>query len=158
MPLIRLVHYTIQTTSIPAMMNGVHKESMTVAQFDVATVEKIDTLDEEGYDYDSMIEFIQEHSESDFINYYEDYVSFGDQYSYEAADAFIQSFDMNSLPSIEDAYYGSYNDEAEFAECYFDEMNYEIPDFVVVDWEATWEANLRHDFVFNNGYVFNRNF
>lgn len=131
---------------------------MTVAQFDIATVEKIDTLDEEGYDYDSMIEFLKEHTESDFINYYEEYVNLSEQHSYEVVDAFLEEFGFDNLSSIEDAYYGSYDSEEEFAETFFDEMGYEIPDFVVVDWESTWNSNLQYDFVFNNGVVFTSNF
>jgi hypothetical protein len=37
-------------------------------------------------------------------------------------------------------------------------MGYTIPDFVVVDWEATWEQNLQYDYAFNNGFVFIKNY
>ena len=49
-------------------------------------------------------------------------------------------------------------DGAEFAQYYFE--NYEteakIPSYICIDWNATWENNLRHDFSydFDLGFVF----
>ena len=101
-----------------------------------------------------MIEFIVNHGESDFCKHYENYVDLGENHSYTAVDAFIESFGIDCLDDFEEAYYGEYDTPADFAEDYMNSMGYEIPDFVVVDWNGTWEQNLRHDFIYENGYVF----
>ena len=36
-------------------------------------------------------------------------------------------------------------------------MGDETPSYVVVDYVATWERNLRFDFDFVDGYIFNKN-
>lgn len=37
-------------------------------------------------------------------------------------------------------------------------INVSIPDFLVIDWEATWKCNLQYDFAFVEGFIFNKNF
>lgn len=56
----------------------------------------------------------------------------------------------------EETYYGQHDSTADFARYYYD--NYRegdsLPDWVVVDWERTWNNNLRHDFYFDeSGHV-----
>ena len=34
----------------------------------------------------------------------------------------------------------------------------DVPSFIVVDWEATWQQNLSYDFDFVDGYVFSSSF
>jgi len=48
---------------------------------------------------------------------------------------------------------------AAFAEYYLDnyETEFRVPSYLVVDYEATWDNNLRHDFALVNGYVFTDN-
>jgi len=110
------------------------------------TVEKIDELLDENYCLEDMLEFIDERNETNFVTYYEEYVRCGEAIGYEAVDALID--EMGSVSDIEDCderYQGCYNDEAEFAEEFYSEL-YDLPCAIVVDWEATWEQNLRYDF------------
>jgi hypothetical protein len=73
----------------------------------------------------------------------------------EAIEAFVEEFGIDAIDGFEDAYYGAYGSESEFAEEYTTgDYNVEVPDFVVIDWQATWDTNLRYDFTYNNGYVF----
>lgn len=55
----------------------------------------------------------------------------------------------------EEGYLGHFETTAEFAqevaENYLTEVN--IPDWVVVDWQATWDRNLRHDYFEEEGFV-----
>jgi len=114
---------------------------------DAVAVEKIDELLDETYALDDMLEFIDEYNETNFVNYYEEYVRCGEAIGYEAVDALIG--EMGCVSDIEDCderYQGCFNDEAEFAEQFITEMGYDIPSAIVVDWEATWETNLRYDF------------
>jgi len=111
------------------------------------TVSKIDELVDENYELAAMLEFIDEQNESDFVTYYEEYVRCGEEIGYEAVDALIG--EMGSVSDIEDCderYRGFYDDEAEFAEYFHNEMGNYVPDGIVVDWEATWDTSLRYDF------------
>jgi hypothetical protein len=112
-----------------------------------ATVEKIDELLDENYALDDMLEFIDQRNETNFVAYYEEYVRCGDIIGYEAVDALID--EMGSVSDIEDCderYRGCYHDEAEFAEEFYNEVYGAVPEFLVIDWEATWESNMRYDF------------
>jgi len=111
------------------------------------TVNKIDELIEENYALDDMLEFIDQHNESDFVAYYEEYVRCGEAIGYEAVDALIAELgDVSYIEDCDERYQGHYHNEAEFAEEFVTEMGYDIPSIVVVDWEATWETSLRYDF------------
>jgi hypothetical protein len=111
------------------------------------TVEKIEELLEENYALEDMLEFIDTYNENDFVAYYEEYVRCGEAIGYEAVDALIGEVGyMSDIEDCDERYQGCYNDEAEFAEEYVSEMGYDIPSIVVVDWEQTWESNLRYDF------------
>jgi antirestriction protein len=90
--------------------------------------------------------------------YQEKYSELCDSYGVDAVDAFLELYDEDDLESFEEAYYGSYDSEADFAEQFVnDTCDFDIPSFVVVDWEATWNCNLRYDFDFEDGFVFNKN-
>ena len=123
------------------------------------TVDKIEELLEDTYALEDIIEFIDTNSEADFRTYYEDYVVVGEEYSYGAVDAFIEEFGLHTFTSsgFEDSYRGQYDSKADYAEQYASDVySVEVPSFVEVDWEATFE-NL--DVVFSgNGYVFNTQF
>jgi hypothetical protein len=113
----------------------------------IETVEKIDELLEENYSLDDMLVFVDEYNEEDFVTYYEEYVRCGEIIGYEAVDALISELgDVSYIENCDERYQGCYDDEAEFAEYYHNEMGNYIPDGIVVDWEATWETNLRYDF------------
>lgn len=114
---------------------------------DPQTVAFIEERIEDNYALDDMLEFIDEHNEDDFCNYYEEYVRCGEAIGYDAVDALIEEMgDMSYVDSCDERYRGSYDDEGEFAEYYHNEMGDYVPDGIVVDWDATWETNLRYDF------------
>jgi antirestriction protein len=111
------------------------------------TVEKIDELLDENYALDDMLEFIDTHNEEDFVSFYEEYVRCGEAIGYEAVDALIE--EMGSVSDIEDCderYRGEYESTADFAEQFTTEVYGDVPSHVVVDWEATYDNNLRYDF------------
>jgi hypothetical protein len=82
--------------------------------------------------------------------YMEIYNDMCDQYTQQAVDFFLTSWSDCDLRDFSYYYVGFYTSEADFAEEWYDDL--EIP--VVVDWQATWDCNLRHDFYFMSGYVF----
>jgi len=118
---------------------------------------KIDELKEENYYEGDMIAFIEEHGNDNFLEFYEEYVQCGEDYSYDAVEAFVGEFGIECIANFTDAYYGQYDSEEQFAEqfvsdCYPINLD-DTP--IVVDWTATWESNLRYDFHFVDGFVFN---
>jgi len=122
------------------------------------TVEFIEENCIEGeYDLDDALKFIDEHGETDFVLFYDDYILAGEKIGYDVVDAFIGYHGVSYAEHAEDAYQGCYQDGADFAEEYYSEMS-EVPSFLVVDWEATWKSSLYYDFDFVDGYVFSSSF
>jgi antirestriction protein len=66
------------------------------------------------------------------------------------ADATGYSFDDISLSDAQDAFHGTADSEADFAERIAEECG-EIPEnmpsWIVIDWETSWNCNLRHDYI-----------
>ena len=113
----------------------------------VETVSMIDNLIAENYALDDMLEFIDERNETNFVEYYEEYVRCGEAIGYEAVDALIdENGELSCIEDCDARYRGCYQDEADFAEEYTHEIYGEVPSYVVVDWQATWDTNLRYDF------------
>jgi hypothetical protein len=130
----------------------------SVITFPQDVQEKIDDLTDARYAQDDMVAFIEEYGNDNFIQFYEEYVENGENYCYEAVDAFIAEFDIDCIAHFTDAYYGEYDSEEQFAEQFTGDVYGEPPAHLVVDWTATWETNLRYDFAFSDGFVFNKNF
>ena len=114
---------------------------------------------EDNYDLDDILEFVDANSEADLVAYYEQYCTAGERIGYDVVDAFVKYHgSMCYVEHVEDAYQGIYNDEATFAEEYYENVYGEVPGFLVVDWDATWNSSLLYDYDFIDGYVFCSNF
>ena len=121
--------------------------------------EHLEGLIEDGHDEDEMKEFIETHGAKDFVCYYEDYARMVDEYDQETVDAFLEEFDLMDVEHLQDAYMGRYDSGAEFAESFVSDMGYiqtELPYWIEVDWEKTWD-NLSYDYSESNGYIFSNN-
>ena len=138
--------------SVPFTMN--YKEV-----YSQETVDKIEELIAESYCLEDIVEFIDANSEAEFRNHYQTYVETGEEYSYEAVDAFIEEFGLHSLigDNFQDSYRGQYDSKADYAESYVSDCYVvDLPSFLEIDWEASFN-NL--DVVFSsNGYVFDNQF
>jgi hypothetical protein len=110
-----------------------------------ATVEMIENLIDDTYALDDMLEFIDAHSEEDFITHYEEYVRCGEAIGYDAVDALIDEQGIDYIEGCDERFRGWYQSEADFAEEYICELE-NIPSIVVVDWQATWDSALRYDY------------
>jgi hypothetical protein len=113
--------------------------------FAAPTLELIDRLVEDLHDLGCMLEFIDENSEEEFQDYYEEYVELGEENGYEAVDAFIKGNDVSDIKYFRDAYIGEYDNPERMAQDYFehdwDRLDYRIS----IDWEETAEYLLQHD-------------
>ena len=123
------------------------------------TQELIDELVDDGNELEVLEDFIKEHGESYFQSYIEDYLQAVDEYDEDIVSAFLDIFDIDSIGSLSDAYQGDYESGASFAEslvadCY----SMDMPSWVEVDWQATWDNALSYDYSESDGYIFNNNF
>lgn len=76
-------------------------------------------------------------------------------YGHDAVDSFLTIWDESDLHGFEDAYQGCYDSEADFAEQFTtDCYGLNVPSFVVIDWQATWDQGLRYDYEFVHNSVF----
>ena len=117
-------------------------------------------LEADGIDADEMQEFIDEHGQKDFVEYFEDYQQAVEEWDKEIVDSFIEEFELSAVDRISDAYHGSWRNGAEFAEQMVQDCGYisgELPYWIEVDWEKTWD-NLSYDYTEINGYIFSNNF
>ena len=86
--------------------------------------------------------------------YQEVYDKLCENHHEEAIEAFLTIWEESDLEHFEDAYVGCYESEKDFAEQYTtDVYGLDVPSFVVIDWQATWDL-LSYDYEFVNGYVF----
>jgi regulator of RNase E activity RraB len=125
------------------------------------TVELIDELLGDNHDLQCMLTFIDEYNEDDFCTYYETYVEQGEKVGYEVVEAFIEEEGFCDVEHCEDAFVGIYADGATFAEELSAEMGENIPDWIVVDWDMTWERGLSYDYTlvekgFRNCFIFRK--
>ena len=140
---------------------------MIIKNFDINTTfdettatELFKELEADGIDADEMQEFIDEHGHKDFVQYFEDYHQAVEEWDKEIVDSFIEEFELSAVDRISDAYHGSWRNGAEFAEQMVQDCGYinqELPYWIEVDWEKTWD-NLSYDYTEINGYIFSNNF
>lgn len=115
-------------------------------------------VNENGYPLSDIEEFVENYGADAYSKGY--YVAWceltEDGHDNDAIEAFVDEFGIQEIERFEDAYYGEYGSENEFAEQYTtDCYTLSMPEWVVVDWQATWDTELSDSFTYNNGYVFN---
>jgi hypothetical protein len=124
------------------------------------TVEFIEENCVEGeYALDDALEFIEENGEDDFLTFYDTYIEQGEKVGYDVVDAFIKENGIVNVEYCQDAFAGCFSSEADFVEEILDEvMGVEIPAWVCVDLQATWDSSVRFDYTFVDGYMFRSDF
>ena len=138
---------------------SINSETTSFTDEEYAT-ELFKELEADGIDADEMQEFIDEHGHKDFVEYFEEYHQAVEDFDKETVDSFLEEFDLCSVDRISDAYHGSWRSGAEFAEQLVQDCGYierELPYWIEVDWEKTWD-NLSYDYTEINGYIFSNNF
>lgn len=108
--------------------------------------------------YDQLDYFIKEHGLKN-IGFYDSFADMVNDYDEQIVRLFVEDHGISCISHFPEAYQGTYSSEAEFAEEFCSQMG-EIPHCVVVDWQATWDYSLRHDYSFDDetGAVFSQNF
>ena len=119
----------------------------------------IELVNEEGYPVSDIREFIESYGYKPFLSgYYETWAELTEDYDNEAIEAFVEDNGIECIESFEDAYCGQYGDIREVVEMLLEIHEVDVPDFVCIDYQGTWDRNLRHDYTFEGGFLFSRNF
>ena len=139
------------------------REGLPTGQMQEETQELLDEYNElYNWEYNDMVDFIKKYGEEAFREYYDDYHGQVDELGIEPVEAFIEVFSIDDVASVVDSYQGSYYSGADFAEQICQDCGYisnNIPHWIVIDWERTWEANLRHDYIeIGEGHIFSANY
>ena len=116
------------------------------------------------WEYNDMCDFIENHSEEEFVDHYETYNRLCEDYGQNLVDEFIEDFDVSTIENFEDMYQGQYGSGADFAEQIATDCGYiksylgDLPSWIEIDWEKTWD-NLSYDYTeLLGGHIFNNNY
>lgn len=121
----------------------------------------IDLVNDEGYPLADIREFIETYGYKPFLaGHYETWSELTETYDDEAVQAFVEWFSVDDIDSFEDAFYGEFDSIRDVVEHLLEayETLGDLPDWVQIDYEGTWRSALRFDYIFESGYLFNRNF
>ena len=129
---------------------------------DELTQEKLDDYNTlYCWEYNDMCDFIENHSEEEFVDHYETYNRLCDEYDKNLVDEFIENYDVSTLENFEDMYQGQYDrGGAGFAEQLAIDCGMVSTgiSWVEIDWEKSWD-NLSYDYtLIGEGYIFNANY
>ena len=136
-------------------------QDVEMTEYNEETQELIDELVDDGNDLEVLEDFIKEYSESQFIDYIEEYLQAVDEYNEEVVESFLEIFDIDSIGSLSDAYMGQYDSGADFAQNIAEDCG-DVPrnmsSWIEIDWKASWD-NLSYDYTEGSGgHIFSQNF
>jgi len=139
------------------------RQGLPTGQMEQETQELLDEYNEEYcWEYNDMVDFIKEYGEKDFREYYETYNRLVDDYGQNLVDEFIEDFDVSTIENFEDMYQGQYNSGADFAEQIATDCGYitrDLPSWIEIDWQKTWDNALSYDYTeLIGGHIFNNNY
>ena len=77
------------------------------------------------------------------------YTEMCEEWTLCVVDAFIEIWDISDVEHIGDAFYGHFDSVEDFVEDYLEQVGNELPTWVCVDYERTWDSALRFDFDFD---------
>jgi antirestriction protein len=139
------------------------RQGLPTGQMEQETQELLDEYNEEYcWEYNDMVDFIKEHSEEEFVHHYETYNRLCEDYGQNLVDEFIEDFDVSTIENFEDMYQGQYDSGADFAEQIATDCGYitrDLPSWIEIDWQKTWDNALSYDYTeLIGGHIFNNNY
>ena len=100
-------------------------------------------------------ELLTEYKDSDELETLQELL---EDYPADAIKAFVEYFGTGMLEDFQDAYQGEMSG-AEFAQQFTEDCwCVDLPGFVEVDWQATWDNLERYDYAEQDGFIFCCNF
>jgi hypothetical protein len=137
------------------------REGLPTGQMQEETQELLDEYNElYNWEYNDMVDFIKKYGEEAFREYYDDYHGQVDELGIEPVDAFIEVFSIDDVANVVDSYQGSYYSGADFAEQLCKDCGYtsnDMPHWIEIDWEKTWDNALSYDYYEHDGHIFSAN-
>ena len=139
------------------------RQGLPTGQMQEETKELLDEYNElYDWEYNDMCDFIENYGETEFLTYYETYHRLVDDYGQNLVDEFAQEFDVDSVEHFEDMFQGQYNSGGDFAEQIATDCGYvtrELPHWIEIDWQKTWDNALSYDYTeLIGGHIFNNNY
>jgi len=123
--------------------------------FNAETLAKIDELVEADYEVRYLISLVDRFGQDDFVDHIDTYLELYEDFFEEVVEIFLSNVsDISDLKYLRDSYKGHYSSGADFVEDYFAEDFNNLPWFVVVDYEASWEQLDMDGYTITNGHVF----
>ena len=115
-----------------------------------------------NWEYNDMCDFIENYGETEFLTYYETYHRLVDDYGQNLVDEFANHFDVDTVEHFEDMYEGQFDSGADFAEQIATDCGYitrDLPSWIEIDWQKTWDNALSYDYTeLIGGHIFNNNY
>ena len=128
---------------MPVTMTSNYKEV-----FSKETVEKIEELTEISYELNEVLDFLDTYGE-DKVEYVEAYLdaisNLGIDDAKEVIDNYAEYNGVEYVEGCDELYQGNYQSVEEFID-ELELIDYDIPSWLVIDYEATWESALRFDY------------
>ena len=126
------------------------------------TQKKLDEYNElYDWSYNDMCDFIESFGEEAFVEHYDTYYRLCDDYSMELVDNFANTFGIDTIPNFEDMYQGQFTSGGSFAETIALDCGYvstDMPHWIEIDWEKTWDNALSYDYTQIGYAIFNDNY
>ena len=116
------------------------------------------------WEYNDMCDFIENHSEEEFVHHYETYNRLCEDYGQNLVDEFIEDFDLSTIENFEDMYQGQWDSGGQFARSICEDCGdipRNIPSYIesAIDWEKVWDNALSYDYIeLIGGHIFNNNY
>ena len=128
---------------MPVTLSSNYKEV-----FNKETVEKIEGLTEYSYELDDILSFLDTYGEEnvEYVEAYLDAVNniFCDD-AKEVIDRWVDNNGIEYVQGCDELYQGNYQSVEEFIDdCEL--IDADIPSWLVIDYEATWESALRYEY------------
>ena len=156
---------------LPYRISTLGKENEdTISRIENTTwlTELVDEYGEDPDQYESEIEEVVEmlidgETIRDDIEAYVDDTRFGveelvnfkayteacEEWTLCVVDAFIEIWDISDVEHIGDAFYGHFDSVEEFVDDYMDQVGHDVPSWLAIDYDRTWDSSLRFDFDFD---------
>ena len=133
---------------------------------DTATdyITEIRSLADQLLEGDTTLAEVEEFADTHGVHnlmYFQEYKTTVYELSEDIVSEFLEEFGMDMVEHAPEMYQGEFMDGAAFAESIVDDCYGcgEMPTWVQIDWEKTWEYALCYDYVItDSGYVFNSNY
>ena len=107
---------------------------------------------------DTVENFIDSHGVCE-LEFFQDYQTALDEWSEHTVDAFLENWDISDVEHIGSAFYGHFDSIEEFIDDYMEQIGNDVPSWIVIDYDRTWDSGLRFDFDFDesNGIMWMSN-